>query len=250
MRLLSELLPRNGRGGEGVGALPSDADACRTCGGTGYVADEEEWEASHYRRCPVLPCPACGQEHRRAALTRVDGMDPEQHAMTFENYDLEAGDRNAWNAVRWAVRRRHGMVTLYGGYGRGKTHLLSAAVNACVADGVLAAYVTLPELLRRLREAVQTDRDVLGRYTDLPVLAVDEMGRGALTEWGQEQLFLLVDRRYLAAQRRLTLYAWNDAPAEWPGYVRSRLSERGFSVIRMRGGDVRPSLERGRGGDE
>lgn len=241
MPWLSELLPK---GKDEGGEPPPELPKCPICGGTGYVPDNDEWVASGYKRCPVMPCPECGVEARRALLAKLDGMEPEQRAMTFANYDAEH-NRGAWNVVRWAVKRRRGIVTLWGACGRGKTHLLSAGVNAAVEAGHMAAYVSMPELLKRMREAIDspTSRPIIDRYTELPVLAVDEfVSEDGLTAWGREQLRLLVDRRYLAARRSVTLLATNVRPADWPDYIRSRLHDNRCSMVEMKGPDMRPRM--------
>jgi DNA replication protein DnaC len=192
----------------------------------------------------LVPCPDCdtGRAARERHLHALDGMREEQLLMSFANYDPEPNGA-ALNAVRWATQVHHGMIALIGGYGRGKTHLLSASINAVRAAGVLSAYVTMPELLRRVQNGYNTHSDVLQRYIDLPVLALDEYGRQAANDWGKSQLFQLLDGRYLGMRDRLTLIASNDDLDTWPDYLRSRLRDRRCQVICMVGGDVRGRME-------
>lgn len=242
MPWLNELLPSVNKETDGEAFQPPlGPTGCRTCGGTGYVPDDAAWEASGFQRCPVMPCPACGAEQRARLLAKLDGMDEEQRRWTFANFS-PGPNQEALNACRWAARAKRGMIVLWGSYGRGKTHLLSAVINRCREQSMLAAYVTHPAMMDRIRAGIDTHTDVLQRYIDIPALALDELGRAQLTEWGQDRFFQIIDRRWLAVRRQLTVVASNDSPEEWPGYLKSRFSDGRCRVIKMVGPDNRPTL--------
>ena len=251
---LSDMLPKTpagGNTGEGDGAFAPPPDhpewGCPVCHGAGMVDTSDDWVPGTRGRLRLEPCPACdvGRKARERYLRSLDGMSDEQRLMTFGNYDPNP-NAAALHAVRWAAQLRHGLVILVGGFGRGKTHLLSAGVNAVRDDPQhpgLAAYVTMPELMERIKRGLDKHEDVVSRYVDLPVLALDEFGRQHMSDWGQAQVFRIVDGRYLMTRTALTLVASNDEPSEWPDYIRSRFTDRRAQVIHMVGGDVRQRME-------
>jgi len=249
---LSDLIPRRPAGGEEVPPVgPAWVEReCQACHGAGVVLVDDGSASRIYGGGRLVPCPRCdaGRQARERHLRSLDGMNDEQRLMSFANFEPEE-NAAALHAVRWATQLRHGVIVLTGTYGVGKTHLLSAAVNASRDDAQgtgLAVYVTMPELMNRIRKGIDHHEDVVARYVSLPVLALDEFGRQHMTDWGREQMFRIVDGRYLAARSKLTLVASNDEPAEWPGYVRSRFTDRRCQVLRMGGADNRPRMEWGK----
>jgi len=85
--------------------------------------------------------------------------------------------------------------------GLGKTHLTAAIANRCLEQGDSVRFGTLAEYLAQIRatynqDAKTTTDAFLEGLTRAYLLCIDDLGKEKLTEWGREQLFLIVNARY------------------------------------------------------
>jgi DNA replication protein DnaC len=89
---------------------------------------------------------------------------------------------------------------LVGQSGVGKTHLLVAiAKRLTILRSIRVAYVDWSDLVSQLQTSLSSAGDVnqiLERYATVPVLILDELGKGSATEWRSEVIENLIDRRY------------------------------------------------------
>lgn len=92
--------------------------------------------------------------------------------------------------------------TLLSPPGVGKTHLLHGAVHELHNAGIRAFYAVWPDVLSRQKASFndreQPDAKILERLARAPVLALDEIGTRAGSEFDTASLFDLIDRRYSA----------------------------------------------------
>ncbi len=102
-------------------------------------------------------------------------------------------------------------LTLIGNNGTGKTWLVAAVVNALMAEGLPALFLTVPDLLDHLRATYSPGAEV--EYDDLfeqiktvPVLVLDDLGKQQSTPWAKEKLFQLINARYLNRGPRLLTF--------------------------------------------
>jgi DNA replication protein DnaC len=114
---------------------------------------------------------------------------------------------------------------LCGPCGAGKSHLAAAIANELAAAGYAVTYASVPDLLRFIRTGIG-DGAADARLDALrcvEVLMLDDIGAEYLTAWAAEQLFILVNARYLAD--RATILTSNDRPEALPERVGSRIAE-------------------------
>jgi DNA replication protein DnaC len=109
--------------------------------------------------------------------------------------------------------------------GAGKSHLAAAIANHLAMRGQGVTYASMPDLLRFIRRGFQ-DRaadERLDALMRIDVLIRDDLGAENLTAWAGEQLFVLLNARYLAD--RATVLTSNDRPEALPVRLQSRIAE-------------------------
>jgi len=156
---------------------------------------------------------------------------------------------------------------MHGPVGRGKTHLLAALLRDIVFEhGVAVHYVEFSGLLGELKEGYDRgkgDSQLLSELADIKILAIDELGKGRVTDWELSIIDEVVNRRYNGM--RCTLGASNYDPRPASGVrevnlalvdasrqtlgdrvgdrVYSRLSQM-CEFIEVSGPDMRPQVSR------
>jgi chromosomal replication initiator protein len=144
---------------------------------------EQEDEPAH--EAPQLTTAAPIQTHQGQKLNSK---------YTFENYVVGSGNRLA-HAASMAVAdqpaRSYNPLFLYGGVGLGKTHLLQAIGNRCLANGLQVRYVTSEEFTNDLIQAIRTHTTMEFRekYRQSDVLLIDDIQFIAGKESTQEEFF-------------------------------------------------------------
>ena len=111
--------------------------------------------------------------------------------------------------------------------------------------GVAVRFIEFSRLLGQLRDgysAGKSDELILGELVDVPVLAIDEIGKGRLTEWEISIIDDIISRRYNSLRPILgtTNYQWkgpsgNPVPAlashEFKQTLGDRIGARAFSRL-------------------
>lgn len=123
-------------------------------------------------------------------------------------------------------RRESRGLVLHGAVGRGKTHLLVAILRSLALErGARVRFIEFSRLLGILREGFGQGRsgaNVMADLVDVPVLGIDELGKGRLTDWELSVIDELVSRRYNAL--KTTLGTSNYAPEAPTGALPSNLA--------------------------
>lgn len=115
----------------------------------------------------------------------------------------------AWLATeRWLI--------LTGQYGAGKTGVLVALLRELAAAGPVGQsvlFVNAPAMLRRVRATFDrgsegpSEQEVVATLAEVDVLGLDDIGKERLSEWGQELLYDVINRRY--SEQRRTIVTTN-----------------------------------------
>lgn len=124
--------------------------------------------------------------------------------------DTMAAARAGLRFVQGFNPGRQGLL-FYGPVGTGKTHLTVAIMRYLVIRlGVRARFIEFLHLLADLRATFGDHgraEDVMRPLVEVPVLAIDELGKGRGSDWEHEVLDELISKRYNA--HRTTLFTTN-----------------------------------------
>ncbi|HCH62462.1 MAG: hypothetical protein CL927_16525 [Deltaproteobacteria bacterium] len=219
-----------------IAKLPPAATAqrdCSICNGTG-IEFRSENELSVARRCRCVPeCPRCldsgtvtalvnGEVRTgrcrcqrpidRARLYSAAQIPGRYTQATLESYTqglLQHAPENMgvleevsrWMSD-WRVGQENRGLIVWGPVGRGKTHLLVAIVRDLILrHGVPARFVEFTRLLGQLKSGYSEGRSgnaIIDPLIQIPVLAIDELGKGRLTDWELTIIDEIISRRYNA----------------------------------------------------
>jgi len=161
-----------------------------------------------------------------AHLDGIEDMNPEAETMLREWSD--------------AVSRNNLLLT--GPVGTGKTYAALAAVRPYLFGcGLDVEFWPVVELLDALKPGRELADGGWRRLAEVPVLVLDDIGAERATDWSDEQLYALVNRRWL--NELPTVCTTNLPPGEMAAAVGdrmfSRLARSGAVAIEMSGEDRR-----------
>lgn len=119
----------------------------------------------------------------------------------FENFDSSLQPvafkiAKEWRTA-WTPQTRKGLY-LYGLAGSGKTHL-AAAIGNDLMQTARPRFISSPELLLQIKKTYNnqhSDDELIDRMSYTKLLIIDDIGSEKPTEWVQETLFVIIDRRY------------------------------------------------------
>lgn len=239
---------------------------CARCGGRGYTLVLREREPP-----TAVPC-ACRTVRERARLF-TDARIPARYVdARIENFqDLGEPSLRAAKLrfLRHVQKVEPGIrgIGLSGPVGTGKTHLMCGFVRDCtLIYGVPARFIEFTHLLTELKRGYEEQRsglDLIEPLIDVPVLVIDELGKGLATEWQLGILDELVSRRY---NRGASLFFTTNFPFEArpvpsgrgsrDAFAATALSDRvgprifsrlceSCDLLRMEGDDYRATRARG-----
>ncbi len=172
-------------------------------------------------------------------LTKLEGK---LAGWTFDNYAVEDKNKAAFEAALKFAANPAAMLTLWGGFGPGKTHLLCAIFNALRAKGVDVEFFTMPDLVSAHRATISKPgvdtEDFYQRISQTRVLLIDEIDKPSLKDWTREQAFRLFNRRSNLSEKTGTVMAMNKSPeiyADELGYLFSRMKDEDSQVVYLEG---------------
>jgi DNA replication protein DnaC len=142
-------------------------------------------------------------------LFKTSQITEEFRNLTFENFNLLGRPSLVQDAFNCAeayldcfqgIRgERQNSIALLGQPGSGKTHLLISIANALLDQGIGVLYFPWVEGLNDLKDDFSKTNEKVEQLKEIDVLFIDDLfkGRRTVTDWQLEQLFEIVNYRYL-----------------------------------------------------
>ncbi|TXD36332.1 cell division protein ZapE [Lujinxingia vulgaris] len=186
---------------------------CPACQGQEYTYEVNEKGYEVARQCTV-----CGALKRRIQAfndARVPYLHRRATLEGFRTHRARQGDAGAGDAIgnlprvrlrlfHWAKNFTPGErgYLLHGSVGTGKTHLLAGTIRHLTLEkGINARFIEFTHLLSAIKEGFDQGRgetSILGPLSEVPVLAIDELGKGRNTEWQLSIIDEIISKRYNA----------------------------------------------------
>lgn len=211
---------------------------------------------------PLTHCPKCAAERREKAQKKINLLESERirakglrdflgnepfspydPTQTFENYVL-TGSKEQKRALAVAKRFSENLLArklegkekskigllFHGAYGAGKTHLASAIVTTAKAQGLCPIFLTLRGLMALFKPGSGLPHQTLLSYlTSITLLVIDEVGRGAGSDFESNILIELIDAR--AHKGNPTVLITNLGGEEYRDMLGGAISSRTHSLF-------------------
>ena len=218
LRSLLERAPTGAGGGTGAAVeIASEAGACPSCGGRGWVVKRGDGVGSA-RRCD------CTVRDMLPRLLAEAGIPARYQECRLENFRTTGRQSHLLlnareSTARWVEeflasgRPTDSGLLFIGPPGVGKTHLAAAALAELVHRyRVHGRFVDFTSLLYQIQStfdagSAETKASVLDPVLSAEVLVIDELGAQKPTPWVSEVLYLILNGRY--TRRLTTLFTTN-----------------------------------------
>lgn len=232
---------------------------CPVCGGIGFVRRDiaDVYDPLFGKMEP------CQYISGVKLYGKSSGLFGEEFNLSWKDIIDRENVMHAVASVQDCLQSGTGWVFLWGGVGLAKTMIGRIAVAETIRARKPAAVIRMADLLSNLREAFDTDNPSresvrrLDHWADIPLLFIDEFDRVKDTEYVSEKRFVLMDRRYESALRgeSITIMASNADPSTFlidpktkDGYLKDRVFDHRFSVVKLTGASLRPMIQKEIGG--
>jgi DNA replication protein DnaC len=139
------------------------------------------------------------------------------------------------------IARSDSHVILRGNTGCGKTHLAVAMVRD--RNVFKALFITVPDLLLKIRSSFnggsESEDEIIGRYSEIPILVLDDLGAEKVSEFAIATLYIILDRRIRECRKTIitTNLSKEEIEATFGARIASRLA--GMENIKINMPDYR-----------
>lgn len=197
--------------------------------GRAAVLGKDGWYVGESK---TSPCPLCNGDKDELVRLLVDNCNVPilDRTKSFDYYgDAEGTQDMVMGLVRIIndLPECHGLVTLFGPHGTGKTTASQIVVLHACRAGVNAMYITASEIVRGIKDTWNkndvSEEDYIERLAMPKLLVIDEVDRTHGRE--AEYVRAVVDMRYRNMDRAMTILITNEDLSR-PGqdeYMRTRM---------------------------
>ncbi len=233
-----DVLPTPNRADPDAAIEPRDGEPdCPKCGNKRYLVGADG---------SLKPCDQCNtaQDWRINSVRAFSSRGEVARRQTFLNFKTTFNGQESAiltecrdEAERFADDPHERWLVIWGERGSGKSHLCAAVDNHLVKAGVPSLFITMPDLLASLRQAIelQTNTETegyTGRMTvfkTAPVLILDDVGAETASPWSDGVLFEILDYRY--RNRLPTMISTNVNPEDFDYRIGSRMLDTELSKV-------------------
>lgn len=171
---------------------------------------------------------SCRNKQLLNGLSRT-GILPIHEDCDFDNYEIN-------NDKQKAALEKAKLYAAYDGYrnfifsgrpGTGKNHLATAICKEYLSKNKSALLITVTELIRNFKEAIGSDKSessLIDKYSKLDLLVIDEIGLAKQTEYVNQILNEIIDKRQ--CYKRSTGVLTNLPPDDLREYLGQRIIDR------------------------
>ncbi|MCX4327828.1 MAG: ATP-binding protein [Lachnospiraceae bacterium] len=175
---------------------------CRKCYDTGVIIFVQDGYTV-MRNC------SCYEVKRAKELMEKSGLSEEFLKKSFDSFDTKKepvlidAKNKAVNYVKNFKKNRHSRHNsiMFGGQpGCGKTHLGTAICSSLMDMGIPVIYMPYRNTMTKIKQHILDETvysSELGRYMDAPVLYIDDLLKGKLTETDVNVMYELINYRYM-----------------------------------------------------
>lgn len=123
---------------------------------------------------------------------------------SFQNFKITKENEKAYcKAKEYAQLIKNGerkSLIITGNIGTGKTHLASSIANFLIQSEISVVFGTLINLLNEVKDTYtmenKTESFIIEKYSKVPLLIIDDLGKERPSEWTLEKLFTIINNRY------------------------------------------------------
>ena len=228
---------------EGGAATAAAEERCLLCDGARFVRVTAD--PAHPDFGQPVPCACAAREDERArrerllrysrlgALARFTFDTLLRTGRTSDTMGRERYSAAVEAAERYA-EQPEGWLVLTGAPGCGKTHIAAAIATRAIEQGRPALFLTVADLLDRLRAGYGDDAELgydelLAEVRGAPLLVLDDLDSFSGTPWAREKFFQVVSHRFNALAP--TVFTCVRPPAEIDARLGARLTDPQISQI-------------------
>lgn len=151
------------------------------------------------------PCPQRGRQKKEQEMSllvkkaRIVGRYADKK---FSNFEVETHNKAAYllcKSYSESFPRENGLF-LSGPTGTGKTHLALSVLMDNLERGHTGLFVTVPDFLDEIKASFAPGADrteIMSEAKNVELLVLDDMGTEKLTDFVAEQIFTLINHRYI-----------------------------------------------------
>ena len=185
--------------------------ACGKCGGDGIIYSKSERGYTYADKCE------CTMFERRIMLFNMAKIPAQFASVSLEDFQIthhtqEEARTNSQKFVDSYPFNKRGLMFM-GPVGIGKTHLAVGIIKKLTLEkGYHCKFVDFFHILSSIKEGYsekRPEKEIIEPYVKVPVLVIDELGKGRNSEWEANILDQIISRRYSNTNELTTIITTN-----------------------------------------
>ena len=169
------------------------------------IQAKEFWKVQDYKRKKEIELQEKREKDKRIEkLYEKSKLPIRLKWYSFQNFKITKENEKAYcKAKEYAQSIKNGSkksLIITGNIGTGKTHLASSIANFLIESEISVLFGTLINLLNEVKNTYtmenKTESFIIEKYSKVPLLIIDDLGKERPSEWTLEKLFTIINNRY------------------------------------------------------